>query len=139
MGGGNLNRIKKKIKQNTANQNDLFDAKMTVFLKSSQPKFEKLKKDFTNAKSDCMKLAEWFNCKRDIKFEYFKDLYEFSLQFKKVGVSIKEDREREAKKIKNAQIKAARLEQRMKNKHKRNLSNNGDKNAKKKSHRRTSS
>ena len=114
--GGNLNRINKRIKSNKADKNDLFVAKMKIFLKTAQPKYDKMKMDHDRAKSDCTKLAEYFNCKQDIKFDFFKDLYEFSLQFQRVGATIKDDREKEAKRIKNAQIKAARLQQRMKNK-----------------------
>ena len=83
---------------------------MVKFLEIAQPQYDKLKEEHDSAKADCTKLSEYFNCKNDIKFEFFKDLYEFSIMFKQTGIRIQKQREKEAKELKNAQIKAARQE-----------------------------
>ena len=149
--GGSLRKIEKKLKSDTKvktprSQHDLFAKKMVAFLDDSQPKYDRLKKEHDKAKADCVKLAEYFNCKNDIKFEFFKDLYEFSQLFKQTGVKIKKEREKAAKELKNAQIKAARQKQKEERMKKKRLSNStmGNGNNKKsktngKQHRRTSS
>eukprot|EP01083_Nonionella_stella_P035689 97347_1 len=113
--GASLNRIHKKVSSPSNIKCDLFAKKMKAFLGTAQPQFKKLKDEHDAVKSDCTQLAEYLNCKNDIKFEYLKSIYEFSQHFKKIGSEIEKERELKAKQLKNAQIKAAR-QQRMQKK-----------------------
>jgi len=114
---GAIRRIEKKLKDDASaksprmhSKQDQFDKKMSAFLKMAKPKYEELQSQHDETKNACTALAEYFGCQNDIKFEFMKDLYEFSVAVKHTGTQIKKQREREAKEQKNLQIKAARQE-----------------------------
>ena len=117
--GSSLRKIKKRLKAITSsnagsgdedsddgNETDsVFSIKMTQFLDHAQPHYDTLKKEHDDTKGDCAKLADFFNCHNDIKFEYFKELYAFSVSFKTVGIQLEKQREMEERQKKSAQYK----------------------------------
>eukprot|EP01084_Bolivina_argentea_P073631 133608_1 len=97
--GMSINKIYKKLYVSPSliiMKNDRFADKMSLFLSSAELYYTKLKNDHDSIKMDCLKLAEFFLCKNDTTFEYFKDLYEFMVRFKTIGLEIQRKRQEEA-------------------------------------------
>ena len=67
--GGTLTKLKKKLDEtnsrNDSMKNDLL------------PQFNAVRTQHSNVSQKCAELSEFLNCKNGIKYEFFKDLYEF--------------------------------------------------------------
>ena len=127
-----LNKIKilidknKKIKKKNKNKNDLFDKVMQKFYDKNNPQAIQLKKKHEKVKSDCKKLAEYFDNKNDIKFEFFNDIYIFSESFKNCYQMMLNKRKAEQDRQRKIQAKKdrdAKLNKKKKNKRAKTLMN----------------
>mmetsp|Transcript_33124 Transcript_33124/g.53858 ORF Transcript_33124/g.53858 Transcript_33124/m.53858 type:complete len:590 (+) Transcript_33124:121-1890(+) len=114
--GGSLRRIEQKLKTDTQVKktprpsNDLFAAVMSKFLQQAQPQYKQLQTLHEKAVKDCTALARYLHCDNDIKFEFFKELHEFSEAVKHTQMAVQKQREKAAKEERNAQIKAQRAQ-----------------------------